>query len=300
MTIGTAFIECERVVKLYRVGGTDVTALGGLDLRVDAGEMVGIVGPSGCGKSTLLNIIGALQSPTSGRVTVGGSDLSTLSRSQLDRFRKLEVGFVWQETGRNLIPYLDAIGNVMVPMRLAGVKQARSRAYALLDLVGLADRAEHFATQLSGGQQQRVAIAVALANEPGLLLADEPTGELDGETAEEVYQVLRDVSERLGVTVVMVSHDPNMASVTDRIVELRDGQSATERWGAETDHGGKHVLLVDTVGRVRMPDEFRAQLGTDPRVVADMSDGRITLKPIGAPDPDEDPDQLFRPESEDD
>lgn len=295
MTDKSTFIECERVVKLYRIGGTDVTALGGLDFRVTKGEMVGVIGPSGCGKSTLLNLIGALHTATSGRVSVDGTDLATLSSTELDRFRKREVGFVWQETGRNLIPYLDALSNVMVPLQLAGANGVRARAAGLLDLVGLGDRADHRPAQLSGGQQQRVAIAVALANNPSLLLADEPTGELDGETAEEIYQVLRDVNNDLDVTVVIVSHDPHMGAVVDRTVELRDGQAATEHWGTGSTLGGRHVLLVDTVGRVRMPDEFRDQLGIDERVEVEMADDHIELWPVDTARPYDDPDALFKP-----
>ncbi len=274
-----ARIVCERVVKIYRIGATDVTALAGLDFRVDPGEMVGVIGPSGCGKSSLLNVIGALTTPTSGTVTVDGRDLSTLSGSALDGFRRDRVGFVWQDTARNLIHYLDAIENVALPLRLAGAAGGRSRAMELLDLVGLGDRMLHLPSRLSGGQQQRVAIAVALANRPGLLLADEPTGELDGATAEEIYALLRQVNRDLGVTVVIVSHDPNMGRTVDRVVELRDGQTAMEHRGHLGSDGNRAILLVDTVGRVRLPDRFREELDIGDRVSSEFDGERIVLKP---------------------
>lgn len=278
-----AVILCERVVKIYRVGSTDVPALAGLDLSVDHGEMVGVIGPSGCGKSTLLNVIGALVSPTSGVVVVDGEDLASMSQAELNRFRRERVGFVWQDTARNLLPYLDARANVALPLRLAGTDHAAYRAQHLLDLVGLGDRALHLPSRLSGGQQQRAAIAVALANSPSLLLADEPTGSLDGETSQEIYQTLREVNRELGLTVFIVSHDPNMASVVDRVVELRDGQSAMEHRGNGDSDDGSVVLLVDTVGRIRVPDEFRERLGIRDRVEARIEEDRVTLIPVEPP-----------------
>jgi ABC-type lipoprotein export system ATPase subunit len=275
-------IHCERVVKIYRVGSTDVPALAGLDLQVDRGEMVGVIGPSGCGKSTLLNIIGALTSPTSGVVVVDGEDLAAKSQGELDRFRRERVGFVWQDTARNLLPYLDARDNVALPLRLAGTDHAAYRAQQLLELVGLADRALHVPSRLSGGQQQRVAIAVALANSPSLLLADEPTGSLDSETSQEIYQTLRAVNRELGITVFIVSHDPNMATVVDRVVELRDGQSAMEHRGSRSADGSV-VLLVDTLGRIRIPDGFRESLDIGDRVEASLGEDRVTLIPIDPP-----------------
>lgn len=280
MRFESASIEVERAVKIYRIGSTDVTALAGLDLRVEAGEMIGVIGPSGCGKSTLLNMIGALLTATSGKVKVGGVDLSELSAASLDEYRRTRVGFVWQETSRNLIPYLSALDNVLIPLRLAKIDDPVQQAKELLDLVGMGDRADHIPGQLSGGQQQRVSIAVALANGPSLLLADEPTGELDGETAEEVYALLRSVNSDLGITVVIVSHDPNMAQTVDRVVELRDGQSAMEHHAHRDADEDGIVLLVDTVGRIRMPDEFREELGIGERVQAELEEDRILLTPF--------------------
>lgn len=271
-------VQMERVVKIYRIADTDVQALGGLDLQIEAGEMLGIIGPSGSGKTTLLNTLGTLLSPTSGRVVINGTDLSKMSAADLDRFRRKNVGFVWQDTARNLIQYLDALGNVSLPLILEGEKRPLGRARELLEMVGLGERMRHLPAQLSGGQQQRVAIAVALANEPSLLLADEPTGALDGETAEEVYALLRRVNRELGVTIVIVSHDPNMARVVDRVVELRDGQSAMEHVGDFGQDQENAVLLVDTIGRVRIPDHFRDALGITERVRARTEEDRLILE----------------------
>jgi ABC-type lipoprotein export system ATPase subunit len=213
-------------------------------------------------------------------VAVDGTDLRTLRPAEADRFRLTRVGFVWQSTARNLIPYLDAAGNVGLPLRLSRRSDPEGRSERLLELVGLGDRMRHKPAQLSGGQQQRVAIAVALANSPPLLLADEPTGELDGETAKEIYGLLRTVNRDLGLTVVIVSHDPNMAAVVDRVVELRDGQTAMEHHAGRDRSDQRVVLLVDTLGRIRMPDRFRDDLGIGERVEASVVDGRIVLSPF--------------------
>ncbi|MRR33034.1 ABC transporter ATP-binding protein, partial [bacterium] len=197
--VGTPLIQCENLVKIYTLAGTrtqtrvEVVALQGLDLSVAAGEMIGIVGESGSGKSTLLNVLGGLDRPSAGKAVVDGQDLLKLSEAELDHYRSDKVGFIWQQTTRNLIPYLSALENVELPMRLTGlsVDQRRARAEELLALVGLSEWTAHIPGQLSGGQQQRVAIAVALANHPALLLVDEPTGELDSATAQEIYAVLK-------------------------------------------------------------------------------------------------------------
>ena len=174
-------IICDNLVKIYKVANLEVVALQGLDLIVQRGELLGIVGVSGSGKSTLMNILGGLDRPSAGRVWVDGSELLKLSDLGLDHYRRSKVGFVWQHGARNLVPYLTALENVMLPMTLAGTTgpRKRQRAEGLLDMVGLADRRHHRLPQMSGGEQQRVAIAVALANSPALLLADEPTGEVD-------------------------------------------------------------------------------------------------------------------------
>src|SRR5574338_758023 len=228
-------ILCENLVKIYRLnqeGGAsvEVQALQGLDITVRDGEMLGIVGASGSGKSTLLNILGGLDKPTGGRALVAKQDLGQLSERAIDEYRRRTVGFVWQQGARNLIPYLTAAENIELPLTLSGQTghSTRERALELLELVGLLERRDHRLEELSGGEQQRIAIAIALANRPRLLLADEPTGELDTATAQTIYDLLRDLNKRLGLTMVIVSHDPGIARHVDRVVAVRDGKLASE------------------------------------------------------------------------
>src|SRR5512139_3283038 len=211
-------IVCENLVKIYKVTEIEVVALQGLDLTVERGELMGIVGASGSGKSTLLNVLGGLDRPSAGRVRVSGQDLLKLSNHELDRYRRRKVGFVWQQVARNLVPYLSAQANIELPMTVANLsrRQKRQRSRELLEAVGLWDHREHRLVQLSGGQQQRVAIAVAMANHPDLLLADEPTGELDSATAQQILQLLRQMNERFGLTTLIVTHDPNIARAVNR------------------------------------------------------------------------------------
>ena len=224
------FILCEGLVKIYQVADLEMVALQGLHFTVDKGELVGIVGASGSGKSTLMNILGGLDRPTAGRVRVGGNDLLKMPDRQLNKYRREEVGFVWQQSTRNLVPYLNAVQNVILPMTLAGLTglQKKRRAEELLEIVGLADRMHHHLPELSGGEQQRVAIAVALANHPSLLLADEPTGEVDSETAKTIYRTFQTLTRELGFTTLIVSHDPGIARHVDRVVAIRDGMLASE------------------------------------------------------------------------
>ncbi|RMF31176.1 MAG: ABC transporter ATP-binding protein, partial [Chloroflexi bacterium] len=226
-----SFILCDGLVKIYRIAGREVVALQGLELTVERGEMVGLVGPSGAGKTTLLNLIGGLDRPTAGRVVVGEQDLTKLSDRALDRYRRREVGFVWQQSGRNLLPYLTARQNVELPMLLAGLpaRERQARVQALLEAVGLDTRQHHRMAELSGGEQQRVAIAVALANHPPLLLADEPTGELDSATARTIYETFRRLNTTLGLTLLIVTHDPGITPWVDRVIAIRDGKTSTER-----------------------------------------------------------------------
>jgi putative ABC transport system ATP-binding protein len=223
-------ITCENLVKIYKIADLEVVALQGLDLTVERGEMLGIVGASGSGKSTLLNILGGLDRPSAGRVTVDDQNLLKLSDRALNRYRRKKVGFVWQQTSRNLIPYLTAQENIELPMTVAGMSRREKRAWAkeLLHAVELYDRRRHRLTQLSGGQQQRVAIAVALANKPLLLLGDEPTGEVDSATAQAIIDTFRHLSETLGLTTIIVTHDPRIAGQVDRVVAIRDGKTSTE------------------------------------------------------------------------
>jgi putative ABC transport system ATP-binding protein len=216
-------IETVDVTKTYMSGGRPLEVLKGINLQVEPGEFMAIMGPSGSGKSTLLNMIGALDRPTSGKVFINGTDLSQLNDNQIADVRNTEIGFIFQFF--NLIPRMDAQKNIELPMAIKGISrgQRKRRALTLLDLVGLADRADHKPSQLSGGEQQRVAIARALANEPNILLADELTGNLDSKTGEEIMILLRQLNEEEGKTFILITHDPMVAQNTGRILSFKDG-----------------------------------------------------------------------------
>ena len=285
-------IVCENLVKIYRLnqeGGAsvEVQALQGLDVTVHEGEMLGIVGASGSGKSSLLNVLGGLDRPTGGRALVGKQDLGRLSESEIDEYRRKTVGFVWQQGARNLIPYLTAVENIELPLTLSGQvgKSTRERALELLELVGLLDRKGHRLEELSGGEQQRIAIAIALANRPLLLLADEPTGELDTVTAQTIYDLLRDLNKRLGLTMVIVSHDPSIAQHVDRVVAVRDGKLASETVRVQKSDGGEHhveLSVLDAAGRVQLPREYLEQFNIKRRVTIETTvEGILIRKPEG-------------------
>jgi putative ABC transport system ATP-binding protein len=218
----SALVRAEGVRRDYRVGAEVVHAVRGVDLAIDGGDWVAIVGPSGCGKSTLLNLLGAIDAPNAGRVLIGGRDVSSLSDREATRFRLLQVGFVFQRF--YLVPALTALENIELPLAEAGVRkrERRQRAMELLAYVGVAERASHRPAQLSGGEQQRVAIARAMANRPSLLLADEPTGELDARTGEQIISLLSRLN-RDGTTLVVVTHDEDLARAARRVVHMRDG-----------------------------------------------------------------------------
>jgi ABC-type lipoprotein export system ATPase subunit len=279
------YIRCEDLFKIYKTANLEVVALRGLDLRIAAGEFMAIVGASGSGKSTLLNILAGLDTPSAGRCFVGGEDLLTMSSGDMVRYRRKKVGFVWQQTGRNLVPYLDAVQNVEVPLVLDGVPAARARERAthLLELVLMGHRLNHKPEQLSGGEQQRVSIAVALANNPPLLLADEPTGELDSVGADTVYDVFRCLNKDLGTTVVIVTHDPDIAARVDRVVAIRDGRTSTEIFrksrvesGAVRTYHDEYVL-VDGAGRLQIPREMLERLSIKDRAKVMLGDGHIEI-----------------------
>jgi len=296
-------ILCENLVKIYQVTDLEVVALQGLDLTVAPGEMLGIVGASGSGKSTLLNILGGLDRPSAGRVTVDGQDLLKMSEGALDRYRRTQVGFVWQQVARNLIPYLSARANVELPMTVAGVgpweKRARSRE--LLEMVGLWEHRTHRLVQLSGGQQQRVAIAVALANWPKLLLGDEPTGEVDSATAQGLLDVFRELNQTYGLTIIIVTHDPQIARQVDRVVAIRDGRTSTEtiRRPSQLEQAmvgeqapGKEgvskkeeeayheYVVLDSAGRLQVPREYLEQFGIGDRATLEVADEGILIRPV--------------------
>ena len=215
-------IELRGVSKTVTSGAGSLTILHPLDLTIDGGRVVAITGPSGSGKSTLLGLLAGLDAPSSGSVILDGVDITTLDEDSLARLRGTRIGFVFQFF--HLLPSLTALENVLVPMEIAGVPKAASRAKSLLDEVGLADRGHHYPSQLSGGEQQRVAIARALANNPPILLADEPTGNLDSATGRSVIDLLLGVNRTRGTTLVLVTHDPELAAVADVAVALRDGR----------------------------------------------------------------------------
>ncbi len=284
------FVRCENLVKIYKVADLERVALQGLDLEVRAGEMLGIVGPSGAGKSTLLHILGGLDRPSAGRVEVDGQDLVKMSDRDLDAYRLREVGFLWQIPARNLVPYLTVWENVQLPMLMAGerAQEREARARALLAQVGLWEHRRHRPVELSGGQQQRAALAVALANAPRLLLADEPTGELDSESARGIYELLRQLNEAYGLTTLIVTHDPQVIHYADRVVAIRDGRVSTETIRKEGDWvrtlvrapaGYEEYVVVDPSGRLHLPRPLLEKVGITDRVVVEVRDGEIVLRP---------------------
>jgi len=303
------FLVCENLVKIFKVAGLEVVALQGLNLTVQPGELMGIVGASGSGKSTLLNILGGLDRPSAGRLTVNGRDLLKAADSVLDEYRRTEVGFVWQQTARNLMPYLTAQENVELPMTIEGVAPREKRAWAreLLQIVGLWEHRQHRLAQLSGGQQQRVAIAVALANRPKLLLGDEPTGEVDNTTAQEILGLFRTMNEQYGLTTIIVTHDPQIARNVDRVATIRDGSNSSEvvrrvaddveatlaRDARDAREAGEapaaHVydeyVMVDAAGRLQLPPNLRAELGIGERVTIERADGGILIRPAAGLQP---------------
>ncbi len=236
-------LEAEHLTKVYGRGETAVTALSNVSCSVDIGEFAAVMGPSGCGKSTLLHLLGGLDRPTQGMVCIDGQSLTKLSDAALTRLRRREIGFVFQFF--NLIPVLTATENAALPVTLDGGnrKQAKAKARAWLERVGLGNRLDSRPDQLSGGQQQRVAVARALVAEPKLILADEPTGNLDTRAAEEVVGLLRQAADEWGRAVVMVTHDPHIAAYADRVLFLRDGVLVEDmRLARDNSHAADHVM----------------------------------------------------------
>ncbi|MEU9705448.1 ABC transporter ATP-binding protein [Streptomyces sp. NPDC047981] len=288
-----ALIACDRLVRIFTTDGVEVQALQGLDLLVREGELMALVGASGSGKSTLMNILAGLDVPTAGAAKVAGCDLLAMDAKARLRYRRDVVGFVWQQTARNLLPYLTAVQNVALPMQLRGGRM-RSRAKAeraeeLLAMLEVADCRDRRPHQMSGGQQQRVAIAVALANSPSVLLADEPTGELDSATGEQVFAAFRRANEELGTTIVIVTHDQAVASEVRRTVAIRDGRTSSEVLRrTEVDAEGQESLvsreyaMLDRAGRLQLPAEYTESLGMEHRVLLELEPDHIGVWPDDA------------------
>ncbi|HEV7654449.1 MAG TPA: ABC transporter ATP-binding protein [Mycobacteriales bacterium] len=280
-----AVIVCDNLVRIYQRGSIEVQALQGLDLRVGAGEMVAVVGASGSGKSTLLSLLAGTDVPTAGRATVDGWDLLRMTRAERVRYRRHTVGFVRQRTTANLVPYLTARQVVELPMSFARTTGRKTRATALLETLGVAHCADRRPAQLSGGEQLRVALAVALANRPTVLLADEPTGELDTETSVEVFGALRAANQELGVTIVIVTHDPAVSGEVERTVAIRDGRTSSEVLRRQVDGGvvAEEYAVMDRAGRVQVPKDYREALALTRRVRLALESDHVTVRPDRGP-----------------
>lgn len=277
----TLDIVCRDLVRIYRSRDVEVQALQGLTLTVRAGEMVALVGASGSGKSTLLGILSGLDAPSAGQAVVADVDLGSLDRRGRTRFHRHSVGFVWQQTVRNLVPYLTVTENVAAVLRVAGVRgrQRDERVREVLDLVGIGDHGHELPGALPGGVQQLAAIAVALANRPRVLLADEPTGALDRAAARAVLATMRAVNEHEGVTVLIVTHDQTVAEQVRRTVRIRDGRTSTETIRDDLgDSPGEEFAVIDEAGRLQLPESFQLALGLRDRVRLSLQDDHVLLR----------------------
>jgi len=291
--VNRPIIECENLVKIYKTKEVEVLALQGLDLTVEKGELMAIVGNSGSGKSTFLNLIGGLDRPSAGRLLVDGRDLFKMSEQELVEYKRREVGFVWQNNARNLLPYLSAWQNVQLPMLFEKGGRKKERALELLELVGMAHRKNRRLNQLSGGEQQRIAIAIALANNPKILLADEPTGSVDVKTSAYILDVFREINKSAGLTVVIVTHDRALARKVNRVVSIRDGKISSERLMKqsfrqrlseisafiEESEVQDEFAVLDRAGRLQIPRELLEQMRIQGnKVRMEFSDGRIIIE----------------------
>ncbi|MBQ9120453.1 MAG: ABC transporter ATP-binding protein [Lachnospiraceae bacterium] len=289
-------IFADNLVKIYKTQELEVLALQGLDLTVEKGELLAIIGNSGSGKSTFLNMLGGLDTPSAGKLFVDGKNLFTMTKKQLVEYKRDTVGFVWQNNARNLLPYLSAFENVITPMQFTNEKHRKERALELLDLVGMSHRKNSRLNQLSGGEQQRIAIAIALANSPKLLLADEPTGSVDRKTADYILSVFRHLNRDMGQTILIVTHDVALSKQVQRVVAIRDGKFSSERilkehysvnlaeqainWQEEDTQ--EEYAILDRAGRIQIPHQMLAEAGIEGnKVKVEVKDGNIVLQRIG-------------------
>lgn len=287
-------IECDNLVKIYKTKDIEVLALQGLDLKVEKKELMAIIGNSGSGKSTFLNMIGGLDRPSAGKLYVDGKNLFRMTEGELVDYKKNTVGFVWQNNARNLLPYLTARENIMTPMLFAKGSEKEDRAMELLELVGLGKRKDSRLSQLSGGEQQRIAIAIALANNPKLLLADEPTGSVDRNTSDYILDMFRELNEQMGITIVIVTHDKGLARKVNRVVSIRDGKTSSERimkndyvnklsdisfnWNSAEDTQEEYAVL-DRAGRIQIPRELLNDIGVEGnKVKLGINNGKIVIE----------------------
>ena len=264
-------------------------ALQGLDMNIQKGELMAIIGNSGSGKSTFLNMVGGLDRPSAGKLTVDGKNLFKLNEAELVDYKRKTVGFVWQNNARNLLPYLNAVQNVSLPMIFDSEKQRRERALELLEIVGMSHKKDRRLNQLSGGEQQRIAIAIALANNPKILLADEPTGSVDAKTGNYIMDVFRTLNRELGLTVVIVTHDRAVSKKVNRVVVIRDGKTSSEMI-VKQDYADRldsinmfedahdEFAVLDKAGRVQIPKEILEQMGLEGnKVQLELVDGKLVI-----------------------
>lgn len=279
----STFIECENLVKIYKVAELEVIALQGLYLKVEQGEMLALVGPSGSGKSTLMNVLGGLDTPSAGKARVGDTILTEMTPKKQVDYRRNGVGFIWQQTAYNLLSYLTVLENVEMPMAFNGVprKERRARAEQLLADVGLQDRLHFRPEYLSGGEQQRTALAVAMANLPQLLLADEPTGEVDAESSAMIFEVMARLTQTYGVTIVIVTHDYEVANRVNRVIGMRDGNASVEVLRRQGEDGlpitEEEFAVLDRTGRLQLPKAYLDQLKLENLVRLRLEDDHIRI-----------------------
>lgn len=251
-------IRCDSLVKIYKSEDVEVMALQGLDLEIKKGELMAVIGKSGSGKSTLMNMIGGLERPSAGKLYIAGKDLFTLNDSEMVEHRNKTVGFVWQKSSRNLVPYMTAVENIEVPMYFTkkSPEEMRKKALELIEKVGMLHKKNAYPEQMSGGEQQRIAIAVALANEPDILLADEPTGAVDTKTSNKILDLFRTLNKELGITIIIVTHDLSLANKVNRVVMISDGKISTEKIMKEEYQRTINLLDGESIGGNDSHEEY--------------------------------------------